>query len=66
MLVERLMDKRFSYKQFIRRIEIRKDKVISIRVFKSLFYSENGDEETKEYCRVFRILAYKFLREDFV
>lgn len=60
------MDKRFSFKQFIKKIEQKKDKVISIKVFKSLFFNEEDEEETKEFCRVFRILAYKFLREDFV
>lgn len=60
------MDKQYSYKAFIKKIELKKDKVISIKVFKSLFFTESDDPEQREFCRVFRIMAFKFLREDFV
>lgn len=64
--MSKLLNSKYTYKSLIKKIEQKKDKVISIRVFKSLFFTDDPTDEAQEYCRVFRIVAYKFLREDFV
>ena len=54
----------FSFSKFVKRIEDKKDKISSIKEFKSLFADVEDNEEIKTFNRTFRIMAFKFLRED--
>jgi esterase/lipase len=52
-------------KKFIQRIEVKKDKIISIREFKSLFeHFENDTKEIQLFNKVFRIMSFKFIKEE--
>lgn len=64
-MVQKLLGE-YSIKRFIKRIEMKKDKIISIKEFKSLFVDILEDNEIKVFNRIFRILAYKFLREEII
>lgn len=61
-----LLEGQESYEQFIQRLEHLKNQVISIKVFKSLFTDDVENEQIKKFNRVFRIMAFKFLREEFL
>lgn len=52
-------------KKFIQRIEVKKDKIISIREFKSLFeHYKNDTAEIQLFNKVFRIMSFKFIKEE--
>lgn len=53
-----------NYNKFINRIEEKKDKIISIKEFKSLFEEISDTPENTYFNKIFRIYARRFIRED--
>lgn len=73
----KLLGNKHDFETFFKRISAKKDKIISIKVFKTLFDDNSKsidlNKETidknidnlRAYNKVYRILAYKFLRSEF-
>lgn len=73
---KKLLGENYSFATFYNRISSKKDKIISIKVFKTLFENsekfdlnketvEKNENNLRAYNRVYRIMAYKFLRTEF-
>jgi len=62
--VTRLTGGPLNFKKFLKKLENRKDKVLSIKEFKNLMVYGEEDTEDLDFHKILRTMAYKFIREE--
>ena len=62
--VKKFLKTDYQFKKMITRMEVRKDKVVSIKQLRELLTPDPDNEEISNYNKVFRIFFRKFLNEE--